>query len=115
VKLVVTGSLDLGLDSSGEIRLTAFGGSVSWSASSSVAGLSLDTSSGTLAPGEAAQIGVSLTADLQALAGPADVVITWGDGKTADIPVSWAVVPLPVVPGPVPSEVASIVPAALGS
>jgi hypothetical protein len=63
-----------------------------------VAGLSLDTSSGTLAPGEAAQIGVSLTADLQALAGPADVVITWGDGKTADIPVSWAVVPLPVVP-----------------
>jgi hypothetical protein len=77
---------------------------VAFSASSAVAGLSLDTASGTLPAGESAQIGVSLTADLQALAGPADVVITWGDGKTADIPVSWTVIPLPVqVPDVVPS------------
>jgi hypothetical protein len=47
---------------------------------------------------------VSITADLQALAGPGSVTITYGDGKTAVVPVSWTVVPLPV-PTVAPTDV----------
>ena len=106
VKLVVPGSLDLGTGSSGTIRITAYGGTVSWSASTSAGGLSLDSASGTLAAGDSATITVSIGADLQALTGPGSVTITYGDGKTAVIPVSWTVVPLPV-PTVAPTDVAA--------
>lgn len=103
VRLVVTRSLDLGLGSSGTIRLTAFGGPVDWRASSSVAGMNLDQASGTLPAGESATVAVSIIADLQALTGPGSVTITYDGGKTAVVQVGWTVVPLPLPPDPVPS------------
>jgi hypothetical protein len=112
VTLVASHSLDLGLGSSGEIRIAAFGGPVSWSATASAAGMMLDVASGDLAAGDSAVIGVSITADLQALTGPGSVTIDYGDGKTAVVPVSWTQI-LPPVPSPtdvVPSEVASALP-----
>ncbi len=114
VRLVVTGSLDLGTGSSGEIRLTAFGGSVDWSASSSVAGLDLGASSGTLGAGESASVTVSILADLQALAGPGSVTITYGGGRSVTVPVSWTIIPLPLQ-DPVPSAVSVSLPPILGS
>lgn len=95
VRLVVTRSLDLGLGSSGTVRLTAFGGPVDWQASASAAGMNLDQASGTLPAGESATVAVSIIADLQALTGPGTVTITY-DGKTAVVPVSWTIVPLPL-------------------
>ena len=105
VKLVVASSLDLGTGPSGTIRVTAYGGTVSWSATTSAAGLGLDSASGTLAAGDSATITVSIGADLQALTGPGSVTIDYGNGKQAVIPVSWTVVPLPV-PSVVPTDVA---------
>jgi hypothetical protein len=107
VSLIVTGSLDLGAGSSGQIRLTAFGGPVSWQASASAAGMNLDVASGTLAAGHSATIGVSIIADLQALAGPGSVTITYGGGKTAVVSVSWTTVPLPL-PSPAESVLPSL-------
>ena len=100
VSLVVTREVDMGTLSSGPIRVTAFGGPVSWSASASAPGMTLDVSSGSLAAGHSAVITVTLAADLQALAGPGSVTISY-DGQDVAIPVSWSVIPLPV---PSPSD-----------
>jgi hypothetical protein len=107
VRLVVTSGLDLGTGQSGTIRLAAFGGDLSWSASTSAGGLTLDSSSGTLQAGDSAEITVSIVADLQALAGPGSVTITYGDGKSTVVPVSWTVVPLPA---PLPTDTSLPVP-----
>jgi hypothetical protein len=50
---------------------------------------------------------VSITADLQALTGPASVTIDYGNGKQAVIPVTWTVIPLPV---PLPTDTTPPVP-----
>lgn len=95
VRLVVTHALDLGTLASGQIRVTAFGGAVSWSASASDARMSLDSSSGDLAAGQSAEITVTLAADLQALAESGSVTISY-EGQDVSVPVSWTVIPLPL-------------------
>src|SRR6185437_9861080 len=77
--LVFSHSVDLGVQSSGTIRITAFGAATGWSASD--AGMTLDQASGNLSPGQSATIQVSITADLQALTGPGSVTIDYGNGK----------------------------------
>jgi hypothetical protein len=56
----------------------------------------LDQASGELPAGQSATIRVSITADLQALTGPGSVTIDYGNGRTAVVPVSWTVIPLPL-------------------
>ena len=108
VHLVVTSALSLGLQSSGTIRIAAFGGQADWSAQASDGGMMLDQSSGTLPAGHSTTIRVSITADLQALTGPGSVTIDYGNGKTAVVPVSWTLIPLPQLPDPVPTVLPSL-------
>ena len=75
--------------------------------------MSLDTSSGTLKPGQSAVITVTLAADLQALAESGSVTISY-DGQDVSIPVTWTVVPLPV-PTPVDSVLPTDLPSVLPS
>ena len=114
VRLVVSHALDLGTLSSGTIRVTAFGGETSWSASTSDGRISLDTSSGDLNPGQSAVITVTLAADLQALAESGSVTISY-DGQDVSIPVTWTQIPLPQLPDPAPTDLPTDLPSVLPS
>ena len=122
VKLIVSRSLDLGVAASGTIRVTAYGGPADWTAQASDPGMMLDQASGSLQPGDSAVITVTLTADLQALAGPGSVTITYGDGQSVTVAVNWTVVPLPVpspadttLPTDTPTDPASVAPSVIPS
>lgn len=83
---VSPGDLSLGTGSTGEITLTASGGPVSWSASTTSADLTLSSGGGTLAAGQQAVLTVTVSR-AQDPSGQASV--TFGPGGEA-VTVSWS-------------------------
>jgi hypothetical protein len=97
--LEVPSSLNIGAGSSGQITITAVGGSVHWSATAS-APVSLSQSSGTVAPGQ--PVTLTVTVDRGPDAGSADVSIALPDSAPQAISVIWSAQPASVGRGPGP-------------
>ena len=117
-QLQVQGSLDLGSLGTGALQITESGGDrLSWSASSDTPGVSLSRDHGTVRDGRTQVVNVSITADLQALAGPATITVQTRDGQVVVVQLTWTLVPLPPVdaPTPVASATAGVVGAVDGA
>ncbi len=92
VTLHVPSSLAIGGGSSGQITITAVGGSVHWSATAASPLISLSQSSGTVAPGQPATL--TVTVDRGSDAGSADVSIALPNSAPQTISVIWSAQPV---------------------
>ncbi len=103
-------SLDLGTASQGTIALSAVGGPVTWSASTSSPQLALGSYEGTLAAG--AQVTVTVTVTSES-AGPGRATLIIGPGNL-NVVVTWSDSSRSPAPSPSPSQPGSPAPAPSG-
>ena len=108
---VSPGSLVLGAGSTGQLRLTASGGPVTWSAATSSADIALSSSGGTIEAGQQVTVTVDITRAQHTAGqgtitiGPGGVTIavSWSDPSTSPPPPSGSPSPTVIPSSPSPS------------